>query len=362
MRKCRPIPALLALATALGIVGPANAQVPVRELIFKGTHNSYQCHGDTPNMGHLVDVQMDDFGVWGIELDIGFVNRNGRNTAVIGHNSAGDGVCLNIQDIYPDLNANALEGYFRLIKRARSFRYRPVVLFLDWKTSDRDGWSDIPCPNNDCNAFAKVATVAVFGVANVLTADEAIGKSVPELAGKVILGMTERFTGDCTNRPSVEEWFLLDQNLNFFRIDQYQGDWTFDIAVPPNPLVVDSSADVQTVATGSIGESWFCVTEFFPPTPNCTALGFPATCDFSNGQVVHEQGTYRFPYRTISGAVRRAQGTTPTGNASLLPRRTGYGWTVLIVPGSYPESLVIDTPLTLKRIDGSFGVVVIGRR
>jgi hypothetical protein len=33
-------------------------------LIFKGTHNSYQCHGDAPNMGHLVNVQMDDFGVW----------------------------------------------------------------------------------------------------------------------------------------------------------------------------------------------------------------------------------------------------------------------------------------------------------
>ena len=339
-----------------------SAQVAVGELIFKGSHNSYQCHGDTPNMGHLLDAQMDDFGVWGVELDIGFTNSDGQNAAIVGHNSPGDGVCTDVRDIFPDLLPNALEGYFRLIKRARSFRFRPIVLFMDWKISDRGGWSAIDCPGNDCDAFGKAAAESVFGVGNVLTTNEAIGRSVQELARKAILGMPNRYTGDCTNKQTVEDWFVADRGLNFFRIDQYQGDWTFDIGVPPNPLVVDLSAASQRTSTGSIGDSWFCVTEFFPANPNCTAFGFPAECDLSNGQLVHSQGTYRFPYTTISEAVLRAQGQTSGGNVNLRSRRTAYGWTVLIRAGSYSETPFIDIPLTLRNMDNSLGVVVIGRR
>ena len=90
-------------------------------------------------------------------------------------------------------------------------------------------------------------------------------------------------------------------------------------------------------------------------------FGSPPTCDFSNGEVVHQQGTYRFPYQTIGGAVTRAQGITPTGASCLLPRRTGYGWTVLIKPGTYPEALTINIPLTLKKDERFVRDVVIGQ-
>src|SRR5207302_1599344 len=150
---------------------------------------------------------------------------------------------INIHDIYPDLDPNALTGYLRLIKASRALSYRPVVLFFDWKLSDRDGWSDIGCPNNDCDDFAKRACEEVFGGGNVLRTAEAIGRPVPELAGKVILGMNQNYSGDCTNKETVEGWFTGNSNINFFRIDQYQSDWTFDIGVPPNPLVVDWSTN-----------------------------------------------------------------------------------------------------------------------
>jgi len=63
----------------------------------------------------------------------------------------------------------------------------------------------------------------------------------------------------------------------------------------------------------------------------------------------------------LSRVVARALGTTPTGDPSLLPRRTGYGWTILIKPGNYRETLTINVPLTLKKFDGSPGTVVIGQ-
>ena len=352
----------LTVLLPLGSAHRVAAQVPIGQLILKGTHNSYQCHGDTPNMGHWVNTQIDDFGVWGLELDVGFVDEGGgRIVAVIGHDRAGGGTCINIPEIYPLLDPHALEGYLRLIKASRAFTYRPIVLFFDWKLSDRDGWSTIGCPNNDCDGFAKAAAEAVFDSGNVLRTAEAIGKSVPELAGKVILGMNQNYSGDCTNKQTVEGWFTGNPNINFFRIDQYQGDWTFDIGAPPNPLIVDWSTNPPISVTDSIGDSWICITEFFPPNPNCWTPNFTATCDLSNGEVVHEQGTYRFPFRTLGSAVARAQGMT-SGNPSLLSRRTGIGWTVLIKSGNYPETLTISTPLTLKALDASAGLVVIGRR
>ena len=113
----------------------ANGQERIGSLILKGTHNSYQCHGDPPNMGHLVNVQMDDFGVWGIELDIGFIRQaDGQIVAVIGHDGPGDGVCVNIQNFYPELNPNAFEGYtehyiFVFWVGGSFFRYHAAELF-----------------------------------------------------------------------------------------------------------------------------------------------------------------------------------------------------------------------------------------
>ena len=41
----------------------------IDQLIFKGTHNSYANRGrQAPWMNHAPDKQIDDFGVWAIEL------------------------------------------------------------------------------------------------------------------------------------------------------------------------------------------------------------------------------------------------------------------------------------------------------
>src|SRR5262249_55111118 len=119
-------------------------------------------------------------------------------------------------------------------------------------------------------------------------------------------------------------------------------DWTFEYGVPPNPLVVDGSAQPPWTVLDSVGDDWDC-----------------DNGDVWRGQVVHEQGTFRFPYKTVRGAVTRAEGTTP--NAFKDSRRAGYGWTVLIRPGNYSETLTIGIPLTLKKDERFAGTVIIGR-
>jgi hypothetical protein len=310
-------------------------------------------------MNHPPNAQIDEFGVWGLELDVGFLlGEDFQWHAVLGHTDPGDAVCWGDFTDYP---LSSLEGFLHMIHNALSLGYRPVVIFFDWKVND---WGD-PCPFNDCDGFGKAACEAVFGEGNVLSMGEAINKSVPELAGKMIFasstfgGPSSRYTGDCTNQAEVEGWFRNDSNLNFFRIDQYQGDWTFDIGAPPNPLVVDTDATPPWRVTDSVGDDWFCPTGDSRGEP-CNFFGTFTTCDFWKGQVVHEQGTYRFPYKTVGQAVKRAEGITPTGDSFLRSRCIGYGWTVLIRPGNYLETLTINIPLTLKKDDRFPGTVIIG--
>jgi hypothetical protein len=127
------------------------------------------------------------------------------------------------------------------------------------------------------------------------------------------------------------------------RLDQYQGDWTFDYAVPPNPLVVDSSAPLSWAVSDSVGDDWSC-----------------GNGDRSSGQIVTNHGTCKFPYKTVTAAVNRAQGSVPEDpypNAA----RAGYGWTLLLRPGNYAEGLSINIPLTLKKDSQFAGAVVIGK-
>ena len=59
--------------------------IPIDNLFLKGGHNSYDAR-----MHRTIDQQIDDFGVWGVELDFGVFTRNdGTPFAVIGHDSPG---------------------------------------------------------------------------------------------------------------------------------------------------------------------------------------------------------------------------------------------------------------------------------
>ena len=63
--------------------------IPIDRLVLKGTHNSYSCDKGIP-----LDQQLDDFGVWAIELDFGIKNLGGQFRAIVGHSDAGDNSVL----------------------------------------------------------------------------------------------------------------------------------------------------------------------------------------------------------------------------------------------------------------------------
>ena len=350
--------------------------LPIDQLIFKGTHNSYSCVGnDAPRMNHPLNKQIDDFGVWSLELDFSVVlEKDFQFRAIVGHDGPGDATCWGyyfidfIRMIRPKTNP-ADAGSLALI-------YRPIFINFDiktWGLTDR------------AFTIAQQDIESVFGKQNVIALEDFVTKNnryptVPELAGKAVIyapnstnslpgTWADRCTGPAKVAHAIETGDPLEDEdddarpcrrapapngakapCRVLRLDQYQADWTFEYGVPPNPLVVDWTTQPPWTVMDSEGEGW----------------GPYQNGDVSRGQIVHEQGTFRFPYKTIVKAIRRAEGKPskegePVPNATPDPRRAGYGWTVLIRPGNYPEKLVINVPLTLKKDDRFSGTVVIGR-
>jgi hypothetical protein len=129
--------------------------LPINQLVFKGTHNSYQCTGGTsPVMGHPPSVQIDDFGVWAVELDVGVSLGTGISTAVIGHDSPGDGVCSGLSARLIDCLATMRDTF--------ALRYRPVFIYFDIKDRTSGQWADLdPDPCNDHTQKYALAIQAV---------------------------------------------------------------------------------------------------------------------------------------------------------------------------------------------------------
>jgi hypothetical protein len=76
---------------------------------------------------------------------------------------------------------------------------------------------------------------------------------------------------------------------------------------------VDGTTQPPSVVRDARGDDWGC------------EMG-----DVSHGEVVAEQGTFRFPFQTVGRAFARAEGTTAHGFRD--GRRAGFGWTMLM-PG-----------------------------
>ena len=337
-------------------------------------------------MNHPPSVQIDDFGVWAVELDVGveFHIDTGTWTVVVGHDGPGDGIC-------PGWGYRLMD-FLVAIRGTLAMRYRPILIYFDIK--DGDSWADLD-PLNKCNDYTQKYRLAIQTVEQVFPGnvvqlyefvDEHNGRypTVPEMAGKAIIYFPKReflqdnpnavcganppFKGtlrstwydSCTSKEAVENSIetgaLHDddalgcgpEGCRVLRVDQYQADWTFEYSAPPNPLIVDGSAQPPWNVLDSVGDDWDC-----------------NNGDVSRHQIVREQGTVRFPYRTLTKAVMRAegkpfQGGNPVPNGSPDIRRTGYGWTILVKPGNYPEGLRIDIPLILKKYDGAVGTVEIG--
>jgi hypothetical protein len=332
----------------------------INQLMFKGTHNSYQCTGGTnPIMNHPPDVQIDAFGGWGLELDVG-VERDAVSgwVSVVGHNGPGNGICAGW--------GFRLTDFLISIRDAKALNYRPVFIYLE--TKDGDDWITAD-DSSQCNDFRLKYAVALEAFSEVFPGrfielydflNQRAGQhpTVAELVGKVIIyyplpqfspGGAGAFCGGAppfqgtllsTDYDDCQKTGFEGTAPQVCRMDQYQADWTFDYGVPPNPLIVDSTATPPYPAPTAVGDDWDC-----------------DNGDVAYGEVVGEQGTYQFPYKSIGRAVTRAEGTTPNGVRE--PMRAGYGWTVLIKPGRYLESIRIDTPLILRKDDSLTGTVTI---
>lgn len=307
------------------------------ELILKGTHNSYACQAARPPcMNHPPDRQIDDFGVWSLELDYSLEHYRGGPTPVVGHGGPGDRSCW----------GHLLSEHIDLILQARALQYRPVFVYLEVKRWRRRRRRPRHEPDDRRFGFREKweAGLDVFRRAcsdRLVLLDRWIVEHgrwpYPlELAGKVVLyepnlraadsgliGLRGTHASRCVTpervETAIETGLALERSGSFckggaraLRLDQYQADWTFAYGVPPNPLVVDPKAATSTVVDDAQGKRWRCGGEV------------------SHGEHVSEQGTYRFPFTSLEKAIERARGITASTHGQPDPRRAGYGWTVLL--------------------------------
>lgn len=308
-------------------------------------------------MNHPLNVQIDDFGVWAVELDFSVVLEGFVRKAVVGHDRPGHATCW----------GHYLTDFLSMIRNTISIRYRPVFIYFEIKD-----WDDSEAGFTREQKFsdAVAAVDHVFEGNYIILAEYVKQHGYPameEIAGKAVIFFpspeypNDRFPDPpfggtlhskerdtCTSREDIESLINGSDRIRVLRLDQYQADWTFEYGVAPNPIVVDHTASSPWTVLDSVGDEWSC-----------------NNGDVSKGQIVHEQGTFRFQYKTLTKAATRAKGNpftggNPTGETPDR-RRTGYGWTVLIRPGTYAETVTIDIPLTLKKDDRFAGTAVIGR-
>lgn len=325
----------------------------IDQLILKGTHNSYACGLRRPAcVNHPPDQQIDDFGVWSLELDFSLEQHGGGPVPVIGHSGPGHGAC----------GAYFLSDYVDIILRARALQFRPIFVYLEvkrWKRPWRRPWQP---PADGAYGFQEKweAGLDVFRrtcqdrlvLLDRWILEQGRWPNPRELAGKVVLYEPNRQASDgsllglrgthagryvtpdaveaaiSTGLPLQRDGAVCNGGARALRLNQYQADWTFDYGVPPNPLVVDPRAASETEIRDPQNWASRCRPEVSP------------------GERVGEKGTYRFPFTSLERAVERARGITSATGGQPDPRRAGQGWTVL-VKGSSTQSILEDDGLSL---------------
>jgi hypothetical protein len=342
---------------------------PLDALVFKGTHNSYDPRRRVPPWD-----QVNDYGVWAVELDYmipapdlrrahdqGLPQRvwdtKPQPALVIGHDGPG-----NAAD-----DAGAVFGgphfllrdYLIALAATEAFRFRPLLVYLDRKEffvpgpqpfsltplHDRE-FHDQPqrlAPVIERTFMDVFGQNRLFGPA-ALAAARGLFPPVQELAGQVIPisnqpepageflfhegdSADERQSrlpvgpaGEGCDEPGFIASGTQDAPIAVYRLDNFSVNFSFSYAVPPNPLVV------------------------VPRTGPREVVG----CDiFEQTTVTSPQGTRLLPFPTLAAAVDRARGL-PGGKAASRHRRARLGFTVLATPGRYSEPLTIDFPLTIR--------------
>ena len=332
------------------------AQEPLRfnQIVLKGTHNSYagiDCDpflgkgNECPVMHNPPSEQIDDWGVWAIELDFSFArSESGQVVPWVGHDGRDSCHSFALENWN-----DRLENYLLAIRESRSFAYRPVVIKFEYKDWGLDTYDD-PALAGDS---LEVLLVRVFGEHGIfgprardsaLMANGGLWPTVDEMAGKIvpytIFGYgSDQIYDQCPLSEAVIPQYsdsgqvqsMIESGKQVIFLDQYQVDWTFRFAAPPNPIYVSGTAVDSTWVDNRWGKICSTPENDDPTDPG---RGFP----------VGEQGTFRFPFRTVGSAIARA---------SAYP-----GWTILISPGSYPETITVNASIKIKA-DG--GTVVIGK-
>jgi hypothetical protein len=344
--------ALVVQLTCFGcyVVASVAAEDALRfdQLVLKGTHNSYASRDCDPMFGgnhcpvmhNAPCEQIDDWGVWAIELDFGFVQLPGYDDTVafVGHN--GWEGC----DTWADESwTGPLALYLKRIGETRALQYRPVVIKLDYKTWGIDRYDD---PNASGPAVESLL-LKTFGADGVFGPGDLGAKPWPtvrELSGKVIaftcFGYSSRKVfgkaplpeGGKPGYTNLNQVMLgIQSGSKIIFLDQYQVSWTFDYAVPPNPLFVSSNAPRLHSVRNQYGKDCF----YWCGSP-------PACSDPANqGETfeAYQEGTLRLPISHLTTALEKA-----------LP-----GWTLLIKPGVYEAP---DGPINQNvRIESTGGVV-----
>lgn len=330
-------------------VSPAKAQqLPLNQLVLKGTHNSYACCGgesffgwdnSCPVMHNPPNEQMDDWNVWALELDFSTEILNGIPTLIVGH----DGPSGEDSFTTPDWGGT-LRNYLIGIRDSRSFAYRPVFIFFNHKTWGDDNYDS----SSNWGPLLSTLLTEVFGVGAIFgpssfSANSSIWPTVPQMAAKVIpytnqymdalifsgqpQGFNRWYKDDYTN-ASERASNATSGEYNIISPDQYQLDWTFDYVAPPNPIFVKGNVSPSFSIVNSYGHG-------------CTNGLVPDVTNVNNPFEVGQHGTFRLPFNEVLESVNAA-----------FP-----GWTLLIRTGAYPENITINKPLVLE-VDG--GPVIIG--
>src|SRR5882672_7848027 len=131
--RCRLVAIIWTALIGGGASQHLMAQAPQRIdqlLVFKGTHNSYACRTecgvfsctqDPPIMNHPPQVQIDNFGVWALELDFSIQIENSHPRAVVGHDGPDDEV---------PCSGRHLTDFLVMIRDATAIKraYRPVFI------------------------------------------------------------------------------------------------------------------------------------------------------------------------------------------------------------------------------------------
>lgn len=185
--------------------------LPFDKLVIKGTHNSYVCNSGgwwsmtPPWMNHPPEIQIDDFGVWVIELDVGIVMEDGQVKVAVGHNGPGHATCW---------GHRLKEDYLEKIAKTQALLYRPVLIVFDPKThEEQEDWPDLGWTAQEIGAKAEAVLEEVFGRENIMNGEDLNDflkqhnryPTIPELAGKVVLYMSNATHADeCTSLEAVE--------------------------------------------------------------------------------------------------------------------------------------------------------------